>query len=83
MLDVVASLFVNVHPSKAKISLFRDSKCFVIASTVSAYFLRQMMLRVIGDGSTRASCNAFYDRPSFRFDIAFHRIYAETNTNIG
>ena len=75
----MANLFVDVHPSKAKLTLFRDGNCFLIASTVSAYSLRQRLPRVVADGSTRSSRNTLYDRPSSRFDIAFHRIWAETN----
>jgi hypothetical protein len=74
MTDVMANLFVDVHPSKAKLTLFHDGNCFLNASTVSAYSLRQMMLRVVADGSTRSSHNALYDRRSWRFDIAFHGI---------
>jgi len=82
MTDVMANLFVDVHPSKAKLTLFRNGNCFLIASTVSADSLRQMLLRVVADGSTRSSRNALYDRPSSRFDIAFQGICAETNPNM-
>jgi len=78
MTDVMANLFVDVHPSKAKLTLIRNSNCFLIACTVSAYSLRQMLLRVVANGSTRSSRNALYDRRSSRFDIAFHGIYAQT-----
>jgi len=78
----MANLFVDVHPSKAKLTLFRNGNCVLIASTVSAYSLRQMLLRVVADGSTRSSRNALYDRCSSRFDIAFHGICAETNPNM-
>ena len=52
MTDVMASLFIDVHLSKAKLTLFREGNCFLIASTVSTYSLRQMLLRVVADGST-------------------------------
>ena len=55
MTDVMASLFVHVHPSKPKLTLFCIANCFLIASTVSAYSLRQMLLRVVADGRTRSS----------------------------
>jgi len=58
MTDIMASLFVTVHPSKDKLTLFCDGNCFLIASTVSAYSLRQMLLRVVADGSTKSSRNA-------------------------
>ena len=70
----MANLFVDVHPSKAKLTLFGTGNCFLIASTVSAYSLRQMLLRVVADGSTSSLRNAVYDRRSSRFDIAFHEI---------
>jgi hypothetical protein len=59
MTDVIANLIVDVHPTKAKLTLFRTGNCFIIASTVSAYSLRQMLLTVVADGSNRSSCNAF------------------------
>jgi len=74
MTDVMASLLVDVHPSKAKLRLLSDGNCFLIASTVSAYSLQQMLLRVEADGSTKSSRNALYDRCSSGFDIAFHGI---------
>jgi len=58
MTDVMASLLVHDHPSKAKLTLFNDGICFLIASTVSAYTLQQMLLRVEADGSTKSLRNA-------------------------
>jgi len=74
MTEVMANLFVDVHPSKAKLTLFLDSNCILIASTVSAYSLWQILLRVVADGSTRSSHNALYGRRSSRFDVAFRGI---------
>ena len=51
--DVMASLFFDIHPSKAKLNIFRDGNRFLIAPTVSAYSPRQMLLNVIAHGSTR------------------------------
>jgi len=82
MTDVMASLFVDVHPSKAKLTLFRSGNCFLIGSTVSACSLQQMLLRVEADGRTGSPHNALYDRCSSRFDIAFHEMCAETNPNM-
>jgi len=82
MTDVMASLFVDIHPSKAKLTLFHIGNCFLISSTVSAYSLGQMLLRVVADGRTRSSRNDLNDRRSSRFDIAFHGICAETNPNM-
>jgi len=78
----MVNLFVDVHPSKAQLTLFRNCNCFLIASTGSVYSLRQMLLRVVADGSTRSWRNAFYDHRSSRFDIAFHGICAGTNPNM-
>jgi len=74
MTDVMANLFVDVHPSKAKFTLFLDGNCFLIASTVSEYSLQQMLLWVLADGSTSLLHNTLYDRRSSRFDIALHGI---------
>jgi len=82
MTDVIANLVVDVHPSKAKLTLFLDSSCFLNASTVSVYSLRQILLRVLADGNTNSLRNAFYDGRSSRLDIAFHGICAETNPNL-
>jgi len=72
----MASYVVDVHASEAKLILFRDGDRFSNASTVSAYTLWQMLLRVVADGSPRSSCNALYDHCSLRFDIAFHKLRA-------
>jgi len=74
MTDVIANLFVNVHPSKAKLTLFLDGNCFLIASTVSVYSLWLILLRVLADSNTNSLRNALYDGRNLRFDIAFHGI---------
>jgi len=68
----MACLFVDVHPSKAKLTLFHDGNCFLIASIVNAYTLQQMLLKVVADGSTWSLHNASFDRGCARFNIAFH-----------
>ena len=78
----MATLFIDVHPSKAKLIIFCIGNCVLIASTVSAYSLRQMLLRVVPDSRTRSSRNALYDRRSSRFHIALHGLCAETNPNM-
>ena len=70
----MVSLFVDVNLYKVKLTLFCDSNCLVIASTVSAYCLRQMLLMVIADSSMRSLYNVLYNCCSSRFDIAFHGI---------
>jgi len=83
MTDVMVSLFVDLHPSRANLPLYHDGNCFLIASMVRAYSLRQMLLRVVVDRSTRSSRDVLYDRHSSSFDIAFHGMWAETNLNMG
>jgi hypothetical protein len=78
----MASLFVDIHPSKAKLTLFLDGNCFLIASTVSVYSLQQILLRVLAHGNTNSLRNALYDRRCWRFDIEFHEIYAKTKPNM-
>jgi len=82
MTDIIANLFVDVHPSKARLTLFRTGNCFLIASTVSAYSLRGLLLRVVADSSIRSSRNALYDRRSSRFDTAFHGVCTKINPNM-
>jgi hypothetical protein len=65
MTDIIANLFVDVHPSKAKLTLFLDGNCFLIASTASLDSLGQILLRVLADGNTNWLRNALYDRPNF------------------
>jgi len=64
MTDGIANLFVDVHLSKVKLTLFLDGSCFLSASTISVYSLRQILLRVLADGNTNSLCNVFYDRRS-------------------
>jgi len=82
MPDDRASLSVDVHPSKAKQTLFSNDNSFWIASTVSAYSLRQMLVKVVADSSTSLQLNALYDHRSSRFDIALHGIWDAGNLNI-
>jgi len=74
MTDVIANLCVDVHPSKAKLTLFLRGNCCLIPSTVRVYSLRQKLVRVLADGNTNWLGNAWYDRHNFMFDIAFHGI---------
>jgi len=74
----MASFFVEVHLSKAKLTWFRDGNGFLIASMVIKYSLRQMLRRVVADGSATSLSNALYDRYISRFVILFHGIWAKT-----
>jgi hypothetical protein len=74
MINIMPRFFVDVHRSKAKLTLFHDGNCFLIASKVGVYSLWQILLRVVVDGSTRLLRNALYDSHSSRFDIALHGI---------
>jgi len=82
MTNVMDSMVIEVHPSKGKLTFFCNGYCFPIASTVSAYSLRQMLLRVVADDRTRSSCNALFDHCSSRSDIAFDGMCVERNPNM-
>jgi len=82
MTNIKGSLVIDVHPSIAKPTLFRDGNYYVFSSTVGAYSLQQMLVRVVADGSTRSLYNAVYECRSTRFDIPFHAIWAETHSNM-
>jgi len=82
MNDVIANLFVDVHPSIAIQTLFYDGKFFVIASAVSAYSLWQQFVRVLPDGKTNSLCHVLNKGRSSRFDVTFHALRAKTIPNI-
>ena len=63
--------FVDVHLSQAKVTLFLDGHWFSIPSTVSVYYLRPILLRVLADGNTNLLRIALYEHRSSRFDVAF------------
>jgi len=75
----MASLFIDVHLSNAKLTVFCDSNCFIIVSTVNEYSLQKMLLRVVAGGSTRSLRNFLSDPGHSRFDTVFHGLCAETN----
>ena len=62
MTDDTAHLFVDVHLSKAKLTLPLNGNCFLIASTVGVYSLRHILLRVLVNSNTNPCRNALYDR---------------------
>jgi len=78
----MVGLFVDLHLSKAERSTFRDGNCFLIASKARAYFIRQMLLRAVADGSNRSSCNVLCDRRSSWYDLALHGLWFKTNPNM-
>jgi len=82
MINVIANLFNNVHPSKAKLISFLDCNYFLIASTVSVYSLGQSLLEALPDGSTSSVCNALYGLVSSWFEIPFQGMGAETDPGI-
>jgi len=61
MTAVLAKLFIDVHSSEAKLAVFLDGNCFLIASTRGLYSSLQMLLSVPVDGGTNVDCNAIYD----------------------
>ena len=82
MTDIMASVLVDVHLSKAKLTLDRDGNCLIIASTVTDHCLRGMLLRVVVDGSMRSLRNALYDCRSSIFDKAFQAMWAKPKPNL-
>jgi len=82
MTEVIASVFIDLHLSKATLTSFCDGNGVLIASKVCAYSLQQMLLRVVAEGSSSSLRNALYDCCSSRFDMAFQGIWAETNHNM-
>jgi hypothetical protein len=54
MANVITSLFVDVYASIAKLTLFRDGNCVLIASTVSEHAHMKWLLRVLADESTNS-----------------------------
>ena len=81
MTDILANLQVEVHPSKARLTIFLEGNCIFIASTVSVYCLQQLLQGELGAGSTNPLHNALYDHSSSRFVIAFNGMSAKTNPN--
>jgi hypothetical protein len=82
MTDIISSLFFDIHPSNAKLTLFGEGICFLITFTVSAYSLKQMLLRFVAEGIIWLTYTTLYDHHSSSFDIAFHAIGAETHCNM-
>jgi hypothetical protein len=82
MTDNIASLFVDVHPSKATLTLCFVGNCFLIALMVKKYSLWQILLRELAEGRIRSVGKALNNRRSSRFDITFQGICAETNPSI-
>jgi hypothetical protein len=80
--DVMANLFVDVHPSKPKLTSFLDSNCFLVASTISEYSFQQMLLSVLADGRTNSLGNASYDCCGRSNDITVHGIWDKQNPNM-
>jgi len=72
MTDGIPDVFIDVQLSKAKLTLFSDGNCFLIASPVSKYSLPQMLLRVLVDGSPSSLGNELYDRHTSKFVGAVH-----------
>ena len=81
MTNVIANLFIDVHPWKAKLTLSLDGNCIIISPTASGYCLQQMLPSALADGSTSSLCIALSDCRSCWFDIEFHAIQAATKPN--
>ena len=82
MTDVIGSFFVDVHLSEAKPTLFLDANWLLLASTISVYSFRQILLRVLVDGNINSLRNELYDHCSLRIDIVFPGLCAEMKPNM-
>jgi len=71
MIDIIAKWFVDVHPSKAKLTLFLDGNCILIEATESAHSLWQMIPGVLVESRNSSLRNALCDRLGSTFEIAF------------
>ena len=81
MTKVIASLIVDINPSKAQLAFFCVPICFWIALTVSVYSLDQMLLSMLPDGNSSLLRNALIECPCSRYVIVFQGIRAETKLN--
>jgi hypothetical protein len=73
-MDNMAYFFIEVHPSKATLTLCFVGNSFLIASMVKEYSLWQILLKVLADGRTRSLCKALNNCQSSRFEITFQGI---------
>lgn len=78
----MVNLFVAVHLSKAKLTLYHDCNCNSIASTVSAKSCQKLLPRVIADSSTISSPNDFYDPHQSTYEISLYEISGKTKFNL-
>jgi len=78
----MACLFVDVNPSKAKLTVFDDGNSFLLARTGCACCLWEMFLSVMAEGSTKSRRNGWSDYRSSKFDVAFYLTWAERNDNL-
>jgi hypothetical protein len=72
IIDVLANLVADVHPSEAKHYLYLDSNCFLIAFSVTGYCLLQILPSVLVDGGTSLLSHAVYHHCISRMDIALY-----------
>jgi hypothetical protein len=72
MTDVMGSLYVDVHPSEAKLTLLFNGNSVFIASTDSMYSFWQISVTGLADSTTSFELDALCDHHSLMFDIAFN-----------
>jgi len=82
MTDIMAMFFVDGHLSEAKLTIFLDGNCILIASTVSEYSLWPILATVMANGSSSSLHNMLYDCIISRIVIAFQGICTKTNSNM-
>jgi hypothetical protein len=81
MTDIMCSVLVAVHPSKAKPNLFGDANYFRIASKVHYDSLWQILLMVGTDCSSWSLCNTLNNHHTSSHALAFLGTCAETDSN--
>jgi hypothetical protein len=61
MTGMMANIFVDIHLSKAKHTVYLDGNCDFHAYTICEYSLRQMLPIMLAAGSTNSLQNTLYD----------------------
>jgi hypothetical protein len=71
-----------VNLSKVQLTVLLDGSCFLFASTVSEYSVRQREPQVLGDASNSSLHNALYDHCFTWLNIVFDGIQTKLNPTL-
>jgi len=82
MTDVMANLFVDVHPFRAELTWLHDCNSIWIESTISEYFLRLILLCVLVAGKADSLRNTVYDLLGSGLRIVFPGNCGKTDTRL-